>query len=106
MFPYCEPFDFLKNVERRSALSKSEQSNQINLFKFATPLIHLFFSANREPASLVMRKEFFEDIAVNLRSIDDTLTAAVVEKQWKNLKVKLAVTFFWVPLPFNVTPPK
>lgn len=41
---------------------------------------------NREPASVVQRKEIFQQISQNLKSFDKSLTASVVEKQWKNLK--------------------
>lgn len=44
-------------------------------------------TSNREPASVVQRKEIFEEISETLKSVDNTLTASVVEKQWKNLKV-------------------
>uniref|UniRef100_A0A915ERZ0 MADF domain-containing protein n=1 Tax=Ditylenchus dipsaci TaxID=166011 RepID=A0A915ERZ0_9BILA len=46
----------------------------------------LWDNSNREPASLIMRKEYYEEIAESLKSIDQTLNAAIVEKQWKNLK--------------------
>ncbi|KAH7728428.1 Protein MADF-10 [Aphelenchoides avenae] len=43
-------------------------------------------SANREPASLVHRKQLFEEIAETLSSGEAVLTARQIEKQWKNLK--------------------
>lgn len=52
---------------------------------FKRPL--LWDSTNREPAALLQRKEYFEEIADDLRSFDKTLNGTIVEKQWKNLKV-------------------
>lgn len=48
---------------------------------------------NREPASVVQRKEIFQQISQNLKSFDKSLTASVVEKQWKNLKVCYLILF-------------